>query len=204
MSHILIGVLSARQYEERRAACMATWFRVNPSPDIQFVFIVGNPVLTEPRPSGLFLECPCPDDYGSLSQKTRWFFQWGLSFDRWTHLMKCDDDTYIAVDRLIPALTAADYTGAEIGGYAQGGAGYILSPRAARIVANNLAGVKGSEDTLVGAILSRAGIPLTIEPRFIHSNKRWPERWNDLITSHQCTPARMREIHRALYANPSD
>jgi hypothetical protein len=51
----------------------------------------------------------------------------------------------------------------------------------------------------VGGILCRAGIPLTIDPRFVHSNKRWPERSNDLITSHQCTPGRMREIYQGLY-----
>ena len=86
-------------------------------------------------------------------------------------------------------LEGRDYVGAEWRqgvGYGSGGAGYLLSRKAAELVALRLDQAAGAEDLLVGGILRAAGVELTIEPRLVPfgSMERRPRRGNDLITLH--------------------
>ena len=110
--------------------------------------------------------CPCPDDYPSLPQRTRWFCRWALAQNDWDYLFKCDDDTYVSITRLsLYDLAGRDYVGAEWKpgvGYGSGGAGYFLSRKAATAVAERLEQPCGAEDALVGQVLRSAGLALSI------------------------------------------
>lgn len=187
----LIGITTAAGYEHRRRACVSTWAKARPGVDI--VFIIGNPHLNSPARAGDTLMLPCPDTYPELPQKSRAFFQWAASQFSWTCLLKCDDDTYIVLDRLQAYEPTGDYVGCEPGGkwrgYGSGGAGYMLSRRVTEYVAKNLTCPRGPEDKLVGECIAqmRPRVPFTNDPRFSPWSVRTgirPHSANDVITAH--------------------
>ena len=225
MARILIGTLSGWKHHDRRRRCLSTWMADGDAMGVRSVFLLGSPTAVAPEVVGPHaLVLPCPDDYPSLPQRTRWFCQWALSGERcqgrgergskcsapllpslspdtshlsplptWDYLFKCDDDTYISIPRLLDfcdkELEGRDYVGAEWRRgvrYGSGGAGYLLSRKAAELVALRLDQACGAEDLLVGGILRAAGMELTIEPRLVPfgSIEHRPRRDNDLITLH--------------------
>jgi len=198
---ILIGALSGAAKTARRNACRATWLAdIDVRDDVQCVFLRGDPGLSKPKLRGDELWLPCPDDYASLPQKTRGFCQWALANAEFEYLFKCDDDTYVCLDRLLQVPPGLDYCGWKLGkrNYASGGAGYLLSRRAAGIVARDVVEKSGPEDRLVGQHLHRAGIALVHDSRFRPWRKlsHTPRPDNDLITGHYCGHIRMRRVHR--------
>jgi hypothetical protein len=154
---------------------------------------------TIPERHGDELWLPCPDAYATLPQRTRWCCQWALSGDcgfDFDYILKADDDTFIHIPRLMEyadrlSVDGIDYAGAEWKprvGYGSGGGGYLLSKKAASIVAERMSQKTGCEDLIVGQILRAAGIKLEIEPRFIPFGSmdvtRRPTASNNLITTH--------------------
>jgi mannosyltransferase OCH1-like enzyme len=198
---LVIGALSAQAYEQRRQACLSTWADVNERDNVDLVFIVGGGTGAVPTREGHVLRCPCPDDYLSLPQKTRWFCLWALMNYDFEYLFKCDDDTYVDVDRLLHCGVAGDYVGYDIAGFASGGAGYLLSPRAATNVVARMLESTGPEDVLVQKALAQAGMEFTPDSRFYAWNDRAPRSDNDLITSHYCGPDLMPTVHQATLAS---
>lgn len=192
MNKLLIGVLSCQAYQERRERCLDTWIPEGLDQGVDVVFLIGGgegPARREGR--NLFL--PCPDDYRSLPQKVRGFLRWALDCCEFDYVFKCDDDTYIRPDRLLGLETGGrEYIGAEWSpgvNYGSGGGGYLLSRRAAGIVADALpAHPTGAEDLLVGRCLREAGIPFHADGRFIPfgNEQRRPRRDNDVISTHAC------------------
>jgi len=198
---ILIGALSGAAKTARRDACRATWLAgIDARDDVQCVFLRGDPGLSKPELRGDELWLPCPDDYASLPQKTRGFCRWALANAQFEYLFKCDDDTYVCLDRLLQVPSGLDYCGWKLGrrSYASGGAGYLLSRRAAEVVARDVVEQTGPEDRLVGQHLHRTGIALVHDPRFRPWRKlsHTPRPDNDLITGHYCGHIRMRRVHR--------
>ncbi len=210
MNRILIGALSAQGYADRRANCLDTWMQFARSPGrshlrgINGVFLVGEPGRILAAREDRILYLPVPDDYPHLPMKTRAFCQWALTQPDWDYLFKCDDDTAIAITRLATYDTdGRDYIGAEWQpgvDYGSGGAGYLLSRRAAEIVAERMTLQMGNEDQEAGNVLRRAGIRLSIEPRFIpwgNMEKR-PRPDNDLITAHAVGREVFEAVHREV------
>lgn len=199
---LIIGALSAQHYDDRRHACRDTWASNLPK-EVDLVFLVGDPQAKSPYRVDDVLYCPCPDNYESLPQKTRWFCDWALASASFDFLFKCDDDTYVVIDRLLSVLPKHDYVGHDLGGYASGGAGYLLSRRAAQVVSTGLHQLSGAEDVLVQVALAKADIPLVADPRFHPWNNQRPQPDNAFITSHYCNPQRMKQIHRRLIGGNS-
>lgn len=195
---LIIGVLSASSYEDRRKACRDTWANCFHRSDIDVVFLIGDPKARLPYRKDDLLFCPCPDNYKSLPQKTRWLCLWILTHTQAHWLFKCDDDTYVAVDRLLDYTKESEYVGYDIGGYASGGGGYLLGRNAMSAVAAYLVQRRGFEDKLVGEILSNVGIEFQPDGRFHAWNTLTPESSNDQITAHYCNPTQMRRIHQQL------
>ena len=200
---ILIGALSGSspRLAHRREACRRTWFTgVGGREGVDCLFLMGDPGLSKPDLRGDELWLPCPDDYASLPQKTHLFCLWALASAEFEYLFKCDDDTYVCLDRLLQVPSGLDYCGWKLGkrNYASGGAGYLLSRRAAEVVARDVVEKTGPEDRLVGQHLHRAGIALVYDPRFRPWRKpsHTPRPDNDLITGHYCGHIRMRRVHR--------
>lgn len=194
---VVIGVLTAKDYENRREACRSTWAGNLPS-NIELVFLIGDPTAKLPYRENDTLYCPCPDDYTSLPQKTHWFCLWALANHDFDYLFKCDDDTYLAVDRLLEFLPAYDYVGYDIQGYASGGAGYLLSRQAAILIAARMHHKSGPEDMIVGKLLKEANIPFTPDARFHAWNNRYPRPDNQAISCHYVKPENMKRIHQRL------
>ncbi|MBI1249051.1 hypothetical protein GC197_14565 [bacterium] len=195
---IAIGVLTAKNYDKRRQACRDTWAGTNLPSNVDLMFLIGDPSTKLPYRKKDILYCPCPDDYPSLPQKTRWFCLWALANCNCDYLFKCDDDTYLAVDRLLEILPSHDYFGYDIQGYASGGAGYALSRQAALVVAAHMHHKTGPEDRIVRDVLQEAKIPFVADARFHAWNNRSPRPGNQLISCHYCKPQRLHRIHQRL------
>jgi len=202
---LVIGVLSALGYEERRAACRRTWVgAARASGDVEIVFLVGAPAVPRPLRFGDVLVLPCADDYPSLPQKTRGFLAWALARYDCERLFKCDDDTYVHVERLLAFdARGAEYVGADVGGYASGGAGYLLSARAAAAIVGELAArPRGPEDLIAGELLRRNKIQLAASARFrpFGGAGEHPTPGNAIITGHYLTPRALDEVHAPFAA----
>ncbi|MEW6386385.1 MAG: hypothetical protein AB1491_02565 [Thermodesulfobacteriota bacterium] len=160
---LIIGILSCEAHATRREAIRATWLSRPLPPGVLAFFLVGRPGLP-PRVDGDLLYLDCSDTYEGLPYKTCAFIRHCLDHWRFDHLFKCDDDTFVALDRLLAYDVARkDYVGAFTGSrasfnrtwhfgkcadpeaevpydgpwvapYAAGGMGYFLSRAAARVV----------------------------------------------------------------------
>lgn len=192
---ILIGICSCRHYREKRQAVRETWLS-RPMRDIEALFFVGSGTqqcLDEP--DTVFLEAP--DSYEELPAKVVAFFVYALENHEFDWLFKCDDDTYVALDRLHD-LTVGDH--AIVGnpflkrsGYPSGGAGYMLSREIVECIARGepLA-TSGAEDIIIGTAALRYGaVPFSTD-RLCYDRSRIPRRENDLISCHWCSPDELR------------
>lgn len=188
---IIFGILSAKSYDERRERCRSTWVADAIKRGHDPLFLIGGEEQTSRHRDRLRL--PVPDDYPSLPQKTRGWCLWSVAQTGWDWLFKCDDDTFVAVERLEKMIKAlppgTNYVGAEWArgvGYGSGGAGYLLSRHAAEIVADGLTCKTGSEDLEVGALLRRKGIEFIKDDRLVPfgSPDKRPLPGNAYITAH--------------------
>lgn len=197
-ARITVGIVSAYDNEEKRDACRETWLSKMPE-EIDYVFLVGMPHLSCWQMQMDAMCLPCPDDYPSLPQKTRLFCRWFVQNTKHEYLFKCDDDTYVRLDRLAAMPSGLDYCGGRIDRdrpYLSGGAGYLLSRRAAKIVADRMVELTGAEDLLVGGHLRSAGIKPVFDPRFSWNEAKAPTPENEVISTHYCSPERLHELHR--------
>jgi hypothetical protein len=202
---IIVGALSTAHpdYQGRREKCQRTWLPILEKAGVEVLFLVGTGQTSgEPRivyesehgRIGTELQIPCPDDYDSLPQKTAAWCKWSLANRKFSHLFKCDDDTYIVPKRLLGIdLKETVYTGYEwkagLGkgkGYASGGAGYLLNRDATQIIVECMTERIGVEDMLVGYHLLHGGIELKGDPRFApySSDTLYPSPDNNLISGH--------------------
>lgn len=197
---VLVGICSAVGNRERRDAVRETWLS-SPIPSITCRFFVGGGEPLPDEPDTLVLGVP--DSYNDLPWKVLDFFRKALESFEFDWLFKCDDDTYLNLARLRTIISAAhDLVGNEFlteRGSPSGGAGYLLS----RSLVEKLAGIDtiprtGAEDVLIGEAAIRLGAKTLATDRLCWNNSRFPERENDVITSHWCSPGRLRTIHAML------
>lgn len=205
---LIIGVLTAAKFEARRAGVMATWGRdAVAHHDVDLVFLIGDPSLKMPRREGQLLYLPIPDDYDSLPQKTRWFCLWALAHGgAWNRLFKCDDDTYVRVERLLAGGWNEHIVGCKDGNgdHFHGGAGYLISREAALSVAARLTAEKGLEDWKARDAAYAGGMWFEHDDRFCFNKDRQPGPANEQITCHYASSVRMRLLHDAFRYVPAD
>lgn len=202
-TQILIGALSGVQHDARRRRCRETWFADARRCGVDTVFLVGAADRTLlPSCVDDILLLPCPNDYPTLPQRTRWFCRWALERHDWEYVFKCDDDTYVSIERLKEyEFNGRDYIGGEWTagvGYGSGGGGYFLSRRAAEIVAETLTAEVGDEDVLVGRAMEAAGVTFYSDDRFVgygNYDKR-PRACNSTITTHSISADIFYQSHR--------
>lgn len=190
---------------DRMEAVEQTWARWSTSTGTDVVFLLANPELTQPVRNGNRLWLPCPDDYESLPQRTRWFCQWARDNTDTQHVFKCDDDTYLHVPRLVEAAATKRWNAVDCVARRNkidrfcfhGGAGYLLTRRAVAAVATHLTDLQGEEDYAVGRVLRQCGMNVLNEGRLNFWRQHGsPSRNNRLITTHYVSPGGMRAIHR--------
>jgi hypothetical protein len=191
VNKILVGLLSCQSTQARRELCRATWLPVLNEFGIEVLFLVGGCEHMHITHDTLYL--PVSDTYNDLPQKTIAFCRWALAYTPATHLFKADDDTFIHPQRFARFVESIpndkEYVGNEWrprAGYASGGAGYLLSRRAAELVASHRK-LHGAEDIMTGEIMRNNKIPMHRDHRFIAfgNEQRRPLPENDLITTHK-------------------
>lgn len=201
-----MAICSARQMKARRDAVRETWMS-KCSDHIECLFFVGGGDPLPDEPDTIVL--PSPDGYHELPQKVFDFFKFSCEHRDYDWLFKCDDDTYVMLERL-PQLTEL---GAEIvgnrhlreRGSPSGGAGYLLSRTLVeRLVAEPGLPMSGPEDIIFGEAAVRLGASPHATDRLWSMNNRYPTLDNDRITSHWCSPGRLHTIHALLHETPRE
>jgi len=169
---ILTTILTCSSTQERADACLATWIKDIKSPHDYFFY--GDKIQSE----AMGKTWNCSPDEGEhrhrLPKKTYKMLVKSLDYE-WDFLFKCDDDTYVAFDKLINLLKNYNpddelYIGGKIVNpfpYAQGGAGYALTRTAVKKCVESLkhfygdeSKTKRAEDYSVGLALKEQEINL--------------------------------------------
>lgn len=198
---ILVAICSCVTNVERRRAVRETWLAC-PVEGIECRFFIGGPARPE-EPDVTAIDVN--DSYDMLPAKVRAFFIEALRTSEFEWLFKCDDDTYVALDRLHELI---DFQHELIGnefieerGSPSGGAGYLLSRRVVELLANDHSlPAKGAEDVILGSAAIRLGAAARGTSRLCWNNSRYPMHSNDTITSHWCSPEKMRMINAMFKA----
>jgi hypothetical protein len=204
-SRILVGICSARQNLERREAIRETWMAQGVE-NITILFFVGNGSQPVENSKDL-LQLDAADDYEHLPEKVMAFFRYSLGVD-YDFLFKCDDDTYVDLSRLPQLLFEGyDLIGNEFvqsRGAPSGGAGYFLTRcLVERLASDQLFAQTGAEDLIVGEAALRLGARLIGTRRLCWDSSRYPSPENDVVTSHWCSPQRLRELHEIRHKEPT-
>jgi hypothetical protein len=198
----IVGVLTREEMTDRREACASTWVgRLRKTPDVEVVFVVGNGT-GEAWLDGGVLHLPCGDAYESLVNKTREFCRWALTQDI-DYLFKCDDDTFVVVDRFQAFDPAGrDYIGVDPVDhinpkFASGGAGYWLSRRAAQAVAE-----MDVDQTIADCSINAEDycVYWTLKDRFTFCNDLRFRAWNEP----HCVPKSSNESVTLHYVKPDE
>ncbi len=201
---ILVGICTCAAHAERKKAVRDTWLRHIPD-GIRCIFFTGRTATEAPAgPDTVIL--PVDDNYKTLPQKTFSFLCHALENEEFDWLFKCDDDTYVALDRLASIIRPeCDIIGNPMlrSRHApSGGAGYMLSRRIVeKIVSAGAVPPTGAEDLIIGHKAINLGAVPHATDRLCHNNKRYPLPSNDTVTSHWCGPERLRAVD-AFYRTP--
>ena len=169
-------------------------------------FFLGRrtPLRNEPDVVALWVE----DDYRHLPAKGLAFYQYALEHYDFDWLFKCDDDTWLALDRLeslcdgrydlVGDMSLADR------GFPSGGAGYLMSRALVEgIVAHGgRVPAVGAEDVIFGRLARELGARVHATPRLFLSHAPAPHRLNDQVSAHWCSPGRMHGIEALFHDEP--
>jgi len=111
---LFVGVLSAATNYVQRLAVRNAWF-LDPhivSGKVAVRFFVGNShdadvaarITEEYRQFGDIIQIQAPEAYLNVGFKTLAMVETMLAYTTATHLLKCDDDTFLRLDRILPYL----------------------------------------------------------------------------------------------------
>lgn len=220
---LLVGILSCAKHFERDKAVRETWLQ---NIRTRHFFLVGRPgQAAEIKEDILFLDCD--DSYEGGPQKILSFLRFCENFLDYRSIFKCDNDTYLCIERLLGAsfwkqhhytgrATSKDnldrfyhwgktdkpmppYLGPHLGGYADGGYGYALSRQAVRAILNF------NQRYAVGEVWEDKLIGDMLLLSGIHLEDvelgrpdEAPAPDNLFITAHSISPSHMYEVHRKL------
>lgn len=161
---IFLAILSCHKNKENREACRKTWLSKLPE-NVEYRFFLGNnDVSYETEDDCIYLDCK--DGYIDLPKKSIQALLCSLGFE-YDWYGKCDDDSYVKLDRLQEILTNEYQCLGKLsfsGSWALGGAGYfmrrsVISGFKFVIVDKAMIDVpeKGCEDIFIGELVERFG-----------------------------------------------
>lgn len=209
----LIAIVTCGKYRERAAAQRRTWIKEAQAFDVRFFFGHGNEAAYDDE-----VVLDCPDDYPSLRLKVQRMFRWAVDAG-YQQILKTDDDVLILPERLATRFRGLDYVG-RVRGPSQendapriygnkevsfcSGFGYILSARAADVVANAPDNGDWAEDRFAGQALFWAGIRPLHDIGFL----LWPPPWGHFCTvpNRNCAGCQAQYAHACVicpYARPN-
>lgn len=202
---VLVGICSCNTAANRRKACRETWLS-HPAPGIECKFFLGRrePIEGEDDVVALWVN----DDYAHLPAKGLAFYQYALEHYDFDWLFKCDDDTYVALDRLESLCDdrydlIGDMTLANLG-FPSGGAGYLMN----RTLVENIVAhggqvpATGAEDVLFGQLSRELGARTYATSRLFLNHSVAPHRLNDQVSAHWCSPERLHDIEMLFHDAP--
>lgn len=202
---VLVGICSCNNAANRRKACRETWLS-HPVPGIECKFFLGRrePIPGEEDVVTLWVN----DSYAHLPAKGLAFYTYALEHYDFDWLFKCDDDTYLALDRLESLCDdrydlVGDMSLANRG-FPSGGAGYLMSRALVeKIVAHgDQVPATGAEDVLFGQLSRELGARTHATPRLFLSHSPAPHRLNDQVSAHWCSPKRLHDIETLFHDSP--
>ena len=215
---ILVAILTHEGTQSNADACIKTWVKDIQNPHEYYFY--GSKTQSEK----MHRTWNCEPDNGEarfrLPEKTYKMLVESLKHE-WDFLFKCDDDTFIAFDKLINFLKNYNcnndlYIGRKIVNpfpYAQGGAGYVLTRSAVkksleslRLFYGNESKNKIAEDYSVGLALREQGIDLTHTDSLSTTSPKIAKQnqsvcidaiiKNNKITAHYVQPNTMMETYK--------
>ena len=191
---ILIGICSCDRFSERRRAIRETWLRNLPF-GINVLFFSGDAGETDEP--GL-VSLPVEDSYEQLAAKVHCFYRYALEHYDFEYLFKCDDDTYVRPERLcrLPR-SGVDFLGSMqvLQGYAQGGAGYLMSRPMVKHFASETVTANRPEDVFFTERAIASGMALGSTERLQGYGDQVPEVDNEIVTGHWLGPFEMKRVH---------
>src|SRR5438105_1639754 len=197
---IFIGICSCRRHAARRQAVRNTWLRSLPA-DMNALFFVGAGIDSASEEPGL-VELPVSDAYEQLTVKVLSFYRYVLERFSFDYLFKCDDDTYVHVERLRklarPGVHLLGSQELDHHGFASGGAGYLLSRSMLETVVRTPVQPHQAEDLIFTRRCFQSGLRIESTPLLRAFGDEVPERDNEIVTGHWCGPFEMLRIHGAL------
>lgn len=201
---ILVGICSCAAYRDKRDAGRESWL-TRPAAGVETLFFIGGGTTTDDEPDMVVLDCD--DSYDHLPEKVLAFFARALATSDFEWLFKCDDDTYVALERLDqlirPGYEMVGNVFIDTRGAPSGGAGYLLSRRVVELLVNDPSlPSTGAEDMIIGQAAARHEVAAlaTDTLRWDASDHPMPD--NALVTAHWCSPARLKAIHSFLHDSP--
>lgn len=204
--NILVGICSCLSSGERRKAVRETWLS-RQTPGIECLFFLGrrSPLPDEPDVITLWVN----DSYDYLPEKGLAFYRYALEHYDFDWLFKCDDDTYVALNRLE---SLCDHRYGLIGdmsletrGFPSGGAGYLLSRDTLEqiIAEGERIPSTGPEDIIFGRAARELGVPVLASPRLLMDCSHPPSLNNHQVTAHWCSPHKLRMIDSLFAEGPA-
>ncbi len=195
-----IRAKDARAVYEQRRACRLAWLNKLMPANVQAVMVVGRGLpVVEPMVRQLEVD----DDFWHLPAKMKAAFKEVLRSSDFDWLVKCDDDSFMHLERLVQYVAQLPVGSRDIYGAPTrrrdcvcGGGGYVIHrDTVAAIAADSALPDRGREDVEVCKAVMRAGGKVIAEPRFNATASPSPAPGNDLISCHHLTPADMLRIH---------
>lgn len=195
-----IRAKDARAMYEQRRACRLAWLNKLMPANVQAVMVVGRGLpVVEPMVRQLEVD----DDFWHLPAKMQAAFKEVLRSSDFDWLVKCDDDSFMHLERLVQYVAQLPVGSRDIYGAPTrrrdcvcGGGGYVIHrDTVAAIAADSAFPDCGREDVEVCKAVMRAGGKVIAEPRFNATASPSPAPENDLISCHHLTPADMLRIH---------
>lgn len=204
-ARILVGVCSCRKAVARRQAVRAAWMR-GKTPGVMCRFFVGGE-HGSPREGKDMIYLCAPDTYNALPEKVLAFFRYAVDHYEFDWLFKCDDDTFVALDRLEeltnPEFDLIGNMLVNIRNAPSGGAGYFLSRRLVeQILRQPGILMTGAEDLVFGELAFRLGARCVATERLGMKPTPYPMPYNNLVTSHWCGPDYLRAIEAFQWKTP--
>lgn len=201
-----MGICSCVAAKGKRDAIRETWMQ-HQEKGIECKFFVGGGVPMEEEKEDIVV-LNSPDGYHELPEKIRDFLKYALENYNFDWLFKCDDDTYLRLDRLAEiADRRYDLIGdalVERRLSPGGGSGYFLS----RKIVEKIVNVPdfqlwGAEDVIIGELVCKLGGKLLSSYRLFINNTCYPRADNDMISAHWCSPELLRGIHFMTHNQPA-
>ncbi|NBR32144.1 MAG: hypothetical protein EBS87_07965 [Sphingomonadaceae bacterium] len=196
-AHVVVAICSHGGGRERREAVRRTWLSRQVK-GVSYFFFVGRGADIAGEKDVVVLDVD--DGYGSLPLKVREALAYALKRYDADWLFKCDDDTYVVLDRLSsvprPRYDLIGDESVDARGAPSGGAGYFLSTAlAAKICADRTLPAVGAEDLVIGRAAAAKGARLASSTLLCKDRAFLPSAGNRQVTCHWCEPLALGVVH---------